>query len=148
MFLPRNLGSKSFAINTQQNAFKFTNYVKGINSSGKLFYSTNPMIDKISTEVASNACVLFMKGIPSAPQCGFSNAVVQVLEMQRAKYKSFNVLDDNNLRDAIKKFSNWPTIPQLYIGGKFVGGCDITLDLHKSGELEKLLKEAKAIIQE
>jgi len=86
-----------------------------------------------------------MKGIPSAPQCGFSNAVVQVLEIQKAKYKSFNVLEDNNLRDAIKKFSNWPTIPQLYIGGKFVGGCDITLDLHKSGELEKLLKEAKAI---
>jgi len=106
----------------------------------KNFYSTV----NITKEVSENACVLFMKGQPDAPQCGFSRAVVQVLEIQRAKYKSFNVLNDEDLRAGIKKFTNWPTIPQLFIGGKFVGGCDIALDLHKSGELEKLLKEAKA----
>jgi len=94
------------AITSKQNAFQLTssyNKLKDINNYKSYSTTSNDNFTKISEEVKNNACVLFMKGIPSAPQCGFSNAVVQVLEIQKAKYKSFNVLEDNNLRDAIKK---------------------------------------------
>jgi len=96
-------------------------------------------------DVKKSPCVLYMKGYPSQPQCGFSNMVVQLLSTTGAKYDSYNVLEDNNLREGIKKFSNWPTIPQLYISGEFIGGADITLNLFKSGELVKLLEKAGAI---
>lgn len=88
--------------------------------------------------------MLFMKGTPEQPQCGFSRAAIQILEMQGVppeKFKSFNVLEDQQLRQDIKEFSDWPTIPQLYVNGEFVGGCDILLSMHQSGELEKLLEE-------
>eukprot|EP01134_Creolimax_fragrantissima_P003771 CFRG3771T1 len=98
---------------------------------------------KIAKVVKENKIVVFMKGVPDAPQCGFSNAVSQILAMHGLKdYVSFNILDDQELRQAVKEFSDWPTIPQVYINGEFVGGCDIILDLHKSGELINVLAEA------
>uniref|UniRef100_A0A3B4WZR5 Glutaredoxin domain-containing protein n=1 Tax=Seriola lalandi dorsalis TaxID=1841481 RepID=A0A3B4WZR5_SERLL len=77
-----------------------------------------------------------MKGVPSAPMCGFSKQVVEVLKTQGVPFKGINVLADPDVREGVKEFSNWPTVPQLYIGGEFIGGCDITVELHQSGELE------------
>lgn len=94
--------------------------------------------------VAASPVVLFMKGNPDAPQCGFSRTVVQILEMQgvpREKMHTYNVLEDPELRSAIKEYSDWPTVPQLYVNGEFVGGCDILLSMHQSGELEELLEK-------
>merc|ERR1711939_858747 len=88
--------------------------------------------------------VLFMKGTPRIPQCGFSRAVCQILEVQGVpmdQVKTYNVLEDQELRDAIKEYSSWPTIPQLYVKGEFLGGCDILLGMHQSGELEKVFKD-------
>jgi monothiol glutaredoxin len=99
-------------------------------------------LSKIKTDVESNPVVLFMKGTPEAPMCGFSAHVVQILNGYGVKYHAVNVLDDYDLREGIKKFTNWPTIPQLYVKGKFVGGCDITADLHRKGKLEPILAEA------
>ncbi|KDE02839.1 monothiol glutaredoxin [Microbotryum lychnidis-dioicae p1A1 Lamole] len=99
---------------------------------------------KIDNVVQSNPLVLFMKGTPDMPQCGFSRAVVQILQVQGvdlSKIKAFNCLEDQELREGIKVYSEWPTIPQLYVKGEFVGGCDIVLGMHQSGELEKLLAE-------
>ncbi|GAA5981245.1 hypothetical protein JCM11641_005623 [Rhodosporidiobolus odoratus] len=99
---------------------------------------------KIDGVVAQNPLVLFMKGTPSLPQCGFSRAVCQILEVQGVpedKIVAFNCLEDHELREGIKEYSSWPTIPQLYIGGEFVGGCDIALQMHQNGELEKLLMD-------
>jgi len=95
--------------------------------------------EKIQTTIDSNKIVLFMKGVPDAPQCGFSAQVVQVLGTYGAKYESVDVLADYDVREGIKDFSNWPTIPQLYVNGKFVGGCDIVMNHHRSGEMEALL---------
>ncbi|EKM50535.1 uncharacterized protein PHACADRAFT_263871 [Phanerochaete carnosa HHB-10118-sp] len=98
---------------------------------------------KIQQTVGSTPVVLFMKGTPEQPQCGFSRAAIQILEMQGVppeKFTSFNVLEDSQLREDIKEFSDWPTIPQLYVQGEFVGGCDILLSMHQNGELEKLLE--------
>ncbi|OCF44193.1 Grx4 family monothiol glutaredoxin [Kwoniella heveanensis CBS 569] len=92
--------------------------------------------------VHKNPLVVFMKGSPEAPQCGFSRAVCQILDVQgvpREKIVSYNCLEDQELRSAIKEYSEWPTIPQVYIKGEFVGGCDIILGMHQSGELENLL---------
>ncbi|KAK0457883.1 thioredoxin-like protein [Desarmillaria tabescens] len=89
-----------------------------------------------------------MKGTPDYPQCGFSRAAIQVLDLHNVpaeKMKTFDVLEDQELRNAIKEFSEWPTIPQLYVKGEFVGGCDILLSMHQSGELEKLLAEKEVI---
>lgn len=95
---------------------------------------------KLTDLVKNNKVVLFMKGSPSAPQCGFSRQVVQILEEEGlADYLYVDVLKSEVIRDAIKKFSSWPTIPQLYIGGQFVGGCDIAKEMHKAGELKELL---------
>ncbi|BGP41583.1 monothiol glutaredoxin grx5 [Rhodotorula kratochvilovae] len=97
---------------------------------------------KIDSVVQSNPLVLFMKGTPDMPQCGFSRAVCQILEVNGVpadKIVAFNCLEDPELREGIKEYSSWPTIPQLYLGGEFVGGCDIALQMHQSGELEKLL---------
>ena len=100
-----------------------------------------PAIEAIRKDIADNDVILFMKGTPSFPQCGFSAAVVQVLTHSGVKFKGVNVLADPELRQGIKEFSNWPTIPQLYVKGEFIGGCDIVREMAESGELETLFKE-------
>jgi monothiol glutaredoxin len=96
---------------------------------------------RIKEIITNNDVVLFMKGVPAAPQCGFSGAVVQVLSQVGVPFSSVNVLEDPFIRDGIKAFSNWPTIPQLYVKGEFVGGCDIVREMFQSGELAALLSE-------
>jgi monothiol glutaredoxin len=95
----------------------------------------------IDNEVKSNDVVLFMKGTPQFPMCGFSGQVVQILDHLGVTYKGLNVLDSEELRNAIKTYSNWPTIPQLYVKGEFVGGCDIVREMFQAGELQQTLKE-------
>jgi monothiol glutaredoxin len=102
---------------------------------------TNLVLDRIQSEIESAPVVLYMKGTPVFPQCGFSAQVVQILSLLGVKFKSFDVLSDDELRQGIKEFSNWPTIPQLYLKGEFVGGCDIVREMYQSGELVELLKE-------
>ena len=92
----------------------------------------------ISNEINNNEVCLFMKGTPDAPQCGFSMAVSNILKILEVKYKGVNVLDNEKLRQGIKKFSDWPTIPQLYINKEFVGGCDIVKEMFENGELKQL----------
>ena len=101
------------------------------------------VIDNIKNEISENEVVLFMKGTSSTPQCGFSSRVAGVLNYLEVKFKDINVLADDNLREGIKTFSNWPTIPQLYVKGEFVGGCDIITEMAMSGELDDLLTEKK-----
>jgi monothiol glutaredoxin len=96
---------------------------------------------RIETEIAENPVMLYMKGNPRFPQCGFSARVVQILTHLGVQFGSANVLEDPALRDGIKQFSNWPTVPQLYVKGEFVGGCDIVTEMFQSGELETLLSE-------
>ena len=93
----------------------------------------------IENEVKSNDVVLFMKGTPQFPQCGFSGQVVQILDHLGVSYKGLNVLENEELRNGIKTFSNWPTIPQLYVKGEFIGGCDIVREMFQSGELASYL---------
>ena len=95
----------------------------------------------IDNEVKNNDVVLFMKGTPQFPQCGFSGQVVQILDYIGVPYKGLNVLENEELRNGIKSYSNWPTIPQLYVKGEFVGGCDIVMEMFQSGELGTLLAE-------
>ena len=95
----------------------------------------------IDSEVKSNDVVLFMKGTPQFPQCGFSGQVVQILNYLEVPFKGVNVLADAAMRDGIKAYSNWPTIPQIYVKGEFVGGCDITREMFQSGELQTFLAE-------
>ena len=95
----------------------------------------------IDNEVKANDVVLFMKGTPQFPQCGFSGQVVQILDHLGVSYKGLNVLEFDELRDGIKAYSNWPTIPQLYIKGEFVGGCDIVREMFQAGELQQALKD-------
>jgi monothiol glutaredoxin len=102
---------------------------------------SNPTFDRIKQDVTDNPVVLFMKGTPIFPQCGFSARVVQILSHMQVKFKGVNVLEDPALRDGIKQYTNWPTIPQLYVGGEFVGGCDIITEMFQSGELETMLKD-------
>jgi monothiol glutaredoxin len=97
--------------------------------------------DFIDNEVKSNDVVLFMKGTPDFPQCGFSGRVVQILDYVGVDYKSQNVLADADLRQGIKDYSNWPTIPQLYVKGEFVGGCDIITEMFQAGELQQFLTD-------
>ncbi|ENN91802.1 MULTISPECIES: Grx4 family monothiol glutaredoxin [Bartonella] len=101
--------------------------------------------DFIDNEIKTNDVVLFMKGTPNAPQCGFSGQVVQILDYLGLHYKGINVLTSDELRQGIKDYSNWPTIPQLYIKGEFIGGCDIIKEMFQSDELQKLLKEKDII---
>lgn len=96
---------------------------------------------RISDEVTSNDVVLFMKGTPVFPQCGFSATVVQVLSLLGVKFKGIDVLADGDIREGIKAYSNWPTIPQLYVKGEFLGGCDIVREMYESGELSEVLAE-------
>ncbi|KAG6810409.1 hypothetical protein H0H93_015000, partial [Arthromyces matolae] len=105
----------------------------------------------IQKAIEERPVVLFMKGTPKLPECGFSRAVVQVLDLHGVpedKLKAYNVLSDPELRSGIKEFSDWPTIPQIYVNGEFLGGCDILLSMHQSGELEKLLVDSKIIPEE
>lgn len=100
---------------------------------------------QIKEDIAANDVVLYMKGSALAPQCGFSSVVVQVLKNLDVPFKDVNVLENHELRQAIKDFSDWPTIPQLYIKGEFIGGCDIVREMFQSGELQNFLKEQNII---
>lgn len=102
--------------------------------------------ERIENDIKENAVILYMKGTAQMPQCGFSAVVVQVLNSLNVPFKDVNVLADQEIRQGIKDFSNWPTIPQLYIKGEFIGGCDIVREMHQTGELQALLAE-KQIIQ-
>ena len=94
----------------------------------------------IKNEIENNEVCLFMKGTPDAPQCGFSMAVTNILKILEVNFKGINVLENQNLREGIKIFSDWPTIPQLYVKSEFIGGCDIVKEMYESGELAKLLE--------
>lgn len=103
------------------------------------------MMTTINEEVKGNSVMLYMKGDRDFPMCGFSNQVVQILNTTGVTYETRNVLDNEDLRQTIKEYSEWPTIPQLYVDGEFLGGCDITMELYQSGELQKILKEKELI---
>jgi len=102
----------------------------------------------IDNEVKNNDVVLFMKGTPQFPMCGFSGQVVQILDYLGVSYKGLNVLESDDLRNGIKVYSNWPTIPQLYVKGGFVGGCDIIREMFQAGELQSLMKEKGLAVKE
>ncbi|KAH8929235.1 putative glutaredoxin Grx5 [Atractiella rhizophila] len=113
--------------------------------------STRQTLDNV---IKGTPAVLFMKGTPTFPQCGFSRAVCQVLELNgvdaavmkdKSLFKHYNVLDDDELRQAVKEYSDWPTIPQLYLGGEFVGGADIAISMHQSGEMREALQKAGVV---
>ena len=99
--------------------------------------------DLIANEINNNEVCLFMKGTPDAPQCGFSMAISNMLKILEVNFKGINVLENEELRQGIKEFSDWPTIPQLYIKKEFVGGCDIVKEMYENGELKKTLEEKK-----
>jgi monothiol glutaredoxin len=101
----------------------------------------NEVFERIQSEIGASPVMLYMKGTPMFPQCGFSARVVQILQHVGVPFQSANVLEDMELREGIKQFSQWPTIPQLYVKGEFVGGCDIVTEMFQSGELETLLAE-------
>jgi len=116
--------------------------IGSLNMFNKFFCSkSNTIQSHIDKLVKSNKIVVFMKGDPQAPRCGFSNAVVDILSIHKVKFESHDVLADESLRNGIKEYSNWPTIPQVFVDGEFVGGCDIMLQLHRSGELDKILQK-------
>ena len=100
----------------------------------------NAVKNRINDQIASEAVVLFMKGTPVFPQCGFSAAVVGVLSHLGVKFRGINVLEDDSIREGIKAYSDWPTIPQLYVKGEFVGGCDIIREMYESGELTEMFQ--------
>jgi monothiol glutaredoxin len=116
--------------------------VKALENRRKIV--SEDVVNRIKTHIATSPAVLFMKGTPDFPQCGFSAQAVAALRANGAGFHSVNIFEDPELREALKKFSNWPTYPQLYVNGELVGGCDIVLDMHRSGELKKLLTEAGA----
>lgn len=100
------------------------------------------VLAQIAEQVKHNKIIVYMKGTPSFPMCGFSAATVQVLDSYNVPYESVNVLENPAIRDGIKSYSSWPTVPQVYINGEFVGGCDIVREMHASGELEPLIRAA------
>ena len=102
----------------------------------------------IQNELSGNDVVLFMKGTPQFPMCGFSGQVVQILDYIGVPYKGLNVLESDELRNGIKSYSNWPTIPQLYVKGEFVGGCDIVREMFQAGELQTLMKDKGLAVKE
>jgi monothiol glutaredoxin len=110
--------------------------------------SAQTAVERIDAYLASNAIVLFMKGSPDFPQCGFSARVVNALRTCRANFTHVNILEDAELRQALKTYASWPTFPQLYVEGEFVGGCDIVMDLYQSGDLSKMLRRAGAVFTE
>ena len=101
--------------------------------------------EKLKEIIDNNEVCLFMKGVPEAPQCGFSMAISNILKHLSVNFKGVNVLEDESIRQGIKEYSDWPTIPQLYIKGEFVGGCDIVKEMFEKGELKNLLQEKKII---
>lgn len=105
----------------------------------------SPIFDQIRNEITSHDVVLYMKGNDKFPMCGFSAAVVQILKSLGVEFKTIDVLQDAELREGIKTFTNWPTIPQLYLKGEFVGGCDIVREMHETGELQTLLSEKRIV---
>jgi len=107
--------------------------------------SVSSVHEAIEKDVKQNPVMVYMKGVPQAPQCGFSAMVVRILEEYEVEYQSRNVLVDPELRTAVKDYSKWPTIPQVYVNGEFLGGSDILISMHRSGELETLLKDVKKI---
>ena len=102
---------------------------------------TETATQRIEADITANPVVLYMKGTPVFPQCGFSARVVQILSHVGVPFKGVNVLEDAEIREGIKTYTNWPTIPQLYVGGEFVGGCDIIMEMFQSGELQSMLKD-------
>ena len=102
---------------------------------------SDPTTQRIEAEIKNNPVVLYMKGTPVFPQCGFSARVVQVLSHIGVPFKGVNVLEDAEIREGIKAYANWPTIPQLYVQGEFVGGCDIVIEMFQAGELQAILKD-------
>ena len=103
------------------------------------------VVDRIKAQLSSSPVVLFMKGSPDFPQCGFSAQAVAALRACGADFKHVDIFEDPELREALKSFSNWPTYPQLYVNGELIGGCDIALEMYRSGELKKHLEEAGAV---
>ena len=101
----------------------------------------DPVAERIGDMLARHDIVLFMKGVPAAPQCGFSQTVVQIMGQLGVRYATFNVLADDEVREGIKAYSSWPTIPQLYVKGEFIGGCDIVREMYASGELQQLIAD-------
>jgi monothiol glutaredoxin len=97
------------------------------------------IFERIQKQIDGNRVVLYMKGTPALPQCGFSQVTSQILTRLGVEYQTYDVLQDSALREGLKQFSNWPTIPQLYIGGEFVGGCDIVRSMYESGDLQRLV---------
>ena len=104
--------------------------------------------EQITNEIKSNDVVLFMKGTPVFPMCGFSAAVVQILKELKIDFNSINVLDSDEMREGIKSYSNWPTIPQLYVKEEFIGGCDIVKEMYENGELKELLNAKNVKLQQ
>ncbi len=102
-------------------------------------------IERIKSQLSSAPVVLYMKGTPDFPQCGFSAQTVGALRASNATFKHFNIFEDPEVREGLKKYSNWPTFPQLYVNGELIGGCDIVLGMYKTGELQSLLSEAGAV---
>jgi len=96
---------------------------------------------QIESDIKSNKIMVYMKGTADQPMCGFSGRVVEILKSYNAPFKTFNILEDENIRSGIKEYSDWPTLPQVFIDGEFVGGCDIVTEMHDNGDLAKLLKK-------
>ena len=103
------------------------------------------VIERIKDQLENNSVILYMKGTPDFPQCGFSGQTVQILNAVQAKYTAVNIFEDPELREVLKDYSSWPTYPQLYVDGQLVGGCDIVIDLYKKGELVSLLASVDGI---
>jgi monothiol glutaredoxin len=121
-------------------SFKNIFKVVGSEQAARPAVAQGDAIERIRHDIQSNKIMVYMKGTPEAPQCGFSAQTVQVLGELGVPFESRNVLEDPELRQAIKEFSNWPTIPQVYINGKFVGGCDVVTEMHERGELSEMVK--------
>ena len=102
------------------------------------------VVERIKSQLSADPIVLFMKGTPDFPQCGFSAQTVAALRACNAQFAHVNIFEDPELREGLKRYSNWPTYPQLYVGGELLGGCDIVLEMYRSGELKQVLDEAKA----
>jgi len=105
------------------------------------------VVERIKDQLGSSPVVLYMKGTPDFPQCGFSGQTVQVLKACNAKFNYINIFEDLEVREALKEYSQWPTYPQLYINSELVGGCDIVMELYEKGELVKLLAEAEGVVK-
>ena len=109
---------------------------------------TNSAQEQIKKTVTSNDIVLFMKGTPTFPQCGFSSTVVQIFDYLGADYHSVNVLEDQDIRQGVKDYNNWPTVPQVFVKGEFIGGCDILREMFETGELKSFLAEKKVALSD